>query len=587
LSQDTPPSLDERLLRSPRKVALYLFLGALAVRLLYLSQYANSPFFSVPALDGLYHDLLAQAIAAGKASTEPFFRAPLYYHFLAAIYKLFGHNYWSPRLIQAAIGSASCVLLYRLGSGVFRPGAALFAAAAMALYGPLVYFDGELHTPVLEVFLTLAFLNLAHLAWEKRCGRLWLAAGLMLGLAAITRPNVLFAVPLAGLWLLCECGVAPKQRWAAALALAAGCALFPGLVMLRNGLVGGDPVFIASQGGINLWLGNRDGADGFTPSTPRRYRFGSEYEDSVALFGQRAAEEAAGRRLKPSESQAYWVRQSLAWWREHPGRALALTGKKLVLTWSHQEIRNTQAFDYVRREVAPVLWLCPFGFWIAGPLGLLGMLLAWRGEPRARPLAVFILGYTASFLPFFAADRYRLPVVPLLLLFGAYAGFRLADLVGRREVRPVLRLAPALIVMTLFVNLDWFRTVTPATWAADYWAEGNRFQRQGRLPEAEARFVRALKLDPANAEIWINLGATRYAGGRWPDAAQAFKQAIELAPDNATGYYDLALCALQDGHAPEGKALLRQALRVEPEHRGAREELRKMEQADARAASPL
>ena len=119
------------------------------------------------------------------------------------------------------------------------------------------------------------------------------------------------------------------------------------------------------------------------------------------------------------------------------------------------------------------------------------------------------------------------------------------------------------------------------------WPQGNRFERQGRLPEAEARFAQALKLDPANAEIWINLGATRYAGGHWPDAAQAFKRAIELAPDNATGYYDLALCALQDGHAPEGKALLRQALEVEPEHRGAREELRKIEQVDARGGSPL
>jgi hypothetical protein len=587
MSQDTTPTLDERLLRSPRKVALYLFLGALAVRLLYLSQYANSPFFSVPALDGLYHDVLAQAVVAGRASTEPFFRAPLYYHFLAAVFKVFGHNYWAPRLIQATIGSASCVLLYRLGSRVLRPGIALVAAAAMALYGPLVYFDGELHTPVLEVFLTLGFLNLALMAWERRSGRWWLAAGLTLGLAAITRPNVLFVLPLTGLWLLCERGVAPSRRWGAVLALAAGCALFPGVVTLRNGLVGGDPVFIASQGGINLWLGNRDGADGFTPSTPRRYRFDSEYEDSVALFGQRAAEEATGRRLKPSESQGYWVRQSLAWWREHPDRALALTAKKLVLTWSHQEIRNTQAFDYMRREVAPVLWLCAFGFWIAGPLGLLGMLLAWKTEPRSRPLVVFVLGYTASFLPFFAADRYRLPVVPLLLLFGALAGFRLAELAGRRAARPLLRLAPALAVLALFVNVDWFRTVTPATLAADYWAEGNRFQRQGRLPEAEARFTQALKLDPANAEIWINLGATRYAGGRLPDAAQAFKRAIELAPENATGYYDLALCALQDGHAPEGKALLRQALQVEPEHRGAREELRKIEQADTRGAAPL
>lgn len=560
----------------PRKLLAYLFVAALSIRLLYLSQYASSPFFSVPALDALYHDLLAQAILAGKQAPEPYFRAPLYYHFLAGVYGVFGHSYWAPRLVQAVLGSLSCVLLYDIGARLFQPKVGLIAGAAMALYGPLVFWDGELHTPVLEVFLDLAFVSVALAAADRRSAALWGAAGLLLGLSAIARPNVLVVLPLAVAAAAFTRSASLQRRAAWVVALAAGAMLFPTLATVRNWAVSGDPVFIASQGGINMWLGNRPGADGFTPSTPRRYRFDSEYEDSVALFGQRAAEEALGRKLTASESQAYWMRESARWWKEQPAAAAALLGKKAVLTWSHQEIRNTQAFDYFRREVAPLLWFCPVGFWIAGPLGLAGILLAWRRHPSARWLAGGALLYMASFLPFFAADRYRLPVVPILLLFGAFAAVWLAERLRAKEYRPVLRLAPALAVAVVFVNVDWFRTATPATWAADYWSEGNRFQRQGRMAEAEARFSRALELDPANAEIWINLGVTRYSTGRLPEAAEAFREAIRRAPENATGYYDLAMCELQTGRKETARALFRRALQVEPEHRGAREELARL-----------
>src|SRR5438128_1820264 len=150
--------MDERLRQRPVRLCAYLFLGALMVRLLYLSQYANSPFFWVPALDSLYHDLRAQAIAAGRGDPHAFFRAPLYYYFLGGIYWIFGHSFWAARLAQAVLGAANCVLLYQLGQRLFRPMVGLIAAGAMTLYGPLVYFDGELLSPVLELFLDLCFL---------------------------------------------------------------------------------------------------------------------------------------------------------------------------------------------------------------------------------------------------------------------------------------------------------------------------------------------------------------------------------------------------------------------------------------------
>jgi hypothetical protein len=583
-------SFEEQLRAQPVKVVLYLFLAAMGVAVLYISQYARSPFFWVPQLDGLYHDLAARDILAGNVKPEPFFRAPLYYYFLAGIYAAFGRSFWAVRLVQSAIGALSVVLLYRLGlrAGV-RPAVSLLAAIMMILCGPIVFATNELHTPVLEILLDLLYLNLLLAAADTGCpprrAMLFaLSAGLALGLSAIARPNILVTAPLALGWLWVQASPAPgRVRRTAPLAVLflLGAAIAPGSVTWRNARVSGDPVFIASQGGINFFIGNRPEADGFTPSTPARYRFDSPYEDSVALYGQFAADEAAGRKLTASESQRYWAGRVFAWWAQEPLAGLRLLAKKWVLVWTHREIRNNTAYEYVRREWAPSLWALPFGFWFVGPVSVLGMVLAFRlRQPALRFLALFALVYMASFTLFFIADRYRLPVVPVLLLLSAYAVAWLVERVGAvrlahspAEWRTLLPAAALLAGMAVVVNVDWYPTATPAAWALDYWGAGNRLAEQKRYDEAEAQYRRALALDSRNAEIWTNLGMAQYYQGRFEDAAASFAESIARGPGDGGAYYNLALCRLQQGRRGEARQLLAKAAAMDPENLAARREL--------------
>jgi 4-amino-4-deoxy-L-arabinose transferase-like glycosyltransferase len=558
---------------SDRKIGAYLFGASMAAHLVYLSQYARSPFFWAPQLDPLYHDLLAQQIAAGHPPVTAFFRAPFYYYALALVYRLFGHSYWAARVIQAAIGSASCVLTHRLGKAVFGPAAGLIAGCAMVLYGPLVFADGELHTPVLEVFLDLALLCLALAAYRSGNRWMWLATGLVLGVSAIVRPNILVGCAPV-LWL-----IAADVRWArsvratCAAVFLAGAMFAPGLVTLRNVVVARDPVFIAAQGGINFYLGNRPGADGFNPSTPTRYRFAGPYEDSVELYGLRAAEEAAGRPLTQSEAQSYWYRRALAWWRSDPMGALKLAGKKWVLAWTHQEIRNNLAYDFVRALWAPSLRFLFVGFGLAGPLGLLGMAAAWRRGRFEQFLIGFVLIYFASFALFFAADRYRLPMAPILLMFGGYALVWAWDAIQRGNRRTIAVAAVGLIAAGAFVNVDWYRTVTPATWAQDFFSAGIRYQILGRFADAEAQERKALSLDPANAEIWSRLGESEYYQRKFSDADESFATAIRLDPENPSGYFNLALCDEASGRNDLARPLLARSAAIDPRYLPAKVEL--------------
>ncbi len=567
------------------KALVYLFLAALAIRVLYLQQYSGSSFFWAPALDSLYHDVHARALAAGQDEPGAYFRAPLYTWFLAGLYRMFGHSFWAVRLCQAMIGAGSCVLLASLGRRVFDAPVGLLAGTLLAFYGPEVFFEGELHTPVLEVFLTLGFLALAVRADESGRATEWAATGFVVGLAALARPNALVALPLLLVITLigkptgqgADGSGAGARRLLAAASVALGALLPPAGVTLRNWLVAHDRVFIASQGGINLYLGNRPEADGFTPTTPKQYSYAGEYEDSVALYGQKAAEEQVGRPLPASEAQAHWVRKAVTWWRTHPGEALRLLGKKIVLAFTHREIRNNHAFDFVRRELAPLLWLCPIGFWFAGTFGLVGMALAWHAHPRSRLLMGFVVCYTASFVLFFVADRFRLPVAPVLLLFAAFAAARLAELIGASAQAPYRRPAAAyatgLAAAALFVGVDWFPTTTPAREALDYWSAGNRARQLGRGPEAERWYRAALQRDPRNPEFWLNLGAVEYEQGNPGAAAASFRQVLALDPSHAGACYNLAVCALEQRRPAEARPWLEQAVRLDPAHAGARREL--------------
>jgi dolichyl-phosphate-mannose--protein O-mannosyl transferase len=77
------------------------------------------------------------------------------------VYRLFGaDNPLAPRIVQAALGSLSCGMLYLIGRSAFSRTVGAIASLAAATYWIFIYFDGELLIPVLIVFLDLGLLGL-------------------------------------------------------------------------------------------------------------------------------------------------------------------------------------------------------------------------------------------------------------------------------------------------------------------------------------------------------------------------------------------------------------------------------------------
>lgn len=525
-------------------LSLAILSVALGIRLVYVFQLRENPLFDAPVMDERYHDEWAVAIAEGRTfMKEPYFRAPLYPGLLGVVYAIAGHDYLVPRILQAILGSLSCVVLYWIGREVFTRAVGFVAAIAAAGYWILVYFDGELLISCLLVFLDLVLILTLLRAWRAPGKLLFTAAGVILGLSAIARPNILLFAPFVLAWI----AILSRGHRAPAIAnmvcFCVGAALMIAPVAIRNSVVGGDRVLISSQGGVNFYIGNNPQSDGRTaivPGTPGGWWAG--YHATIAR-----AEAALGRKLKPSEVSSYYYREGWRFIRDHPREALALYVLKLRLWWTRGEVPNDKGINFWTEQFTPIVRWLPLGFGVVGPLGLVGLALALRQPVRLFPLWGFILVYMASFLPFFCTSRYRVPTIPPLILLGAYAVFEIIAAGARFRWRLLVLAASVAAAGTALVH------VTPDTKpfrsdAFDYARLALAYSGKAQVGRAEEAYQKALAIAPYFVTARINYGSLLLRVGRWQEAVTQFQAGIssnhrlmgETGELNAVAHFQLA-----------------------------------------------
>jgi hypothetical protein len=103
------------------------------VRLAHVLQMHGTPYFSVLMGDAREYDAWAQRIAGGDwIGSGVFYQAPLYPYFVGVVYWLAGRDLAVLRVVQAFLGSVSCVLVaYAASRLISKPAGAGFALAFM------------------------------------------------------------------------------------------------------------------------------------------------------------------------------------------------------------------------------------------------------------------------------------------------------------------------------------------------------------------------------------------------------------------------------------------------------------------------
>ncbi len=572
-----------------------LFALALLPRLLFWLEWNRAGLLAIPVVDADDFDRAARGLLRGTwPGAEPFWQGPLYSVFLAGIYRVFGESWAAARFVQAVLGALICVLVYALASSLGarrdavgpdapRAGSrfridrrAILAFAVCALYGPLIYFEGQLLRSVLGTALLLTWVFVQMRALEDRRARWWAASGALIGLSALVLENLLVLVPLAFFWGIARewrgrpRGPLEAFRGPVLFVLAAAIVIAP--VTISNARREPGFVLISSNGGVNFWLGNN-------PDSRRmiEVRPGRQWDLLVDRPRREAGAHTAAQR------SSFFTREALGWIVHRPDAFLGNTARKTLALLSAQEIRRNIDPYEARRESAllrVLLWKAgPFGFpfGIVGPLALFGLVLALRrrgeapsslrsGGSRLRFVAAVALTYGAGVVLFFPSARYRIPLVPFCAVFAAFAASELATLARRREsgtgMRPALA-AGILVAAILLVDGGWVRA--PEDPGDSSFLRGSALLRAGRDPEATSQLEEATRLAPRNADAWTALAAAYGRNGRSQESARAALSAIAADSTDAQAWTGLCASLVQAGEPERAESAVRRALAIDPD----------------------
>lgn len=607
----------DRLLSRPWICVCLVFFAALAYRAAYLAEASSKPCFELVNMDPEYNLEWARSMASGQWAPPfdqlrdtAYFRAPFYSVFLAGLMKGSGGSLWVLRWIQAVMGSLSCALAYLLARRCFGAREGLLTGLLCAGSWVLAYFDGQFLLPVLLVFLGVLGFNLLAQALDRE--RLGLAglAGLVFGLFSVTRPNILAFFPVLVAWGWWANRSWPRlRRFAFAGLLAVGCLLPPWVATVRNRVVAGDWVVVASQGGVNFYIGNNPQSNGMQAVVPgTRATWWGGYEDTVAL-----AEQAAGRPLKASEVSGYWYDRALDFICRQPVAWLKGMARKGCVLVGDVEIPNNAPYEAQRCGYF-TLSMIPLGFGLL--MALFAVAAPWwipRGppspecSPHRRALLVliglFLAVYAVTIVAFFVTGRYRVPLIPYVAMGASVALVRWGGFVKARQWKEAALMV--LIALGLFglLRIDAFDIRRETAGFAQLSAaqdalqlgdadaairELECIQKEGRLdaPEVAITLARAhlmrgkvgdsaavlavaeegLALHPDTPELLWYSAAGFAKAGNWSQAHERVEQLLRHDPTDLQAMHLCCRALIEQSRHEDAKAVFLRASRLSPDH---------------------
>jgi 4-amino-4-deoxy-L-arabinose transferase-like glycosyltransferase len=349
-----------------------------------------------------------EAIVTPRVRFDPFrfsmiFHPPAYPYFVAAGYELLG-SLAAVKWIQAAVGTLLVPALGLVAARAFGERVAVAVAALAAAYPELVWFSVHFWCETLfMVFLWWAWERLLAADRASAGARVAAAAGLLWGLAILTRETALYFTPVAAAWLAWGRGAAGRAK---GLAFLAAAVLTVAPWTYRNWVVFRSFIPVSTAGGLNLYQGNAI-EDGRLLSRQEVY---DRYEAVQGRAEQyRWARREGLRSIR--ERQPTWLLEKLRdempnFW-EADSQALVH-----VKRGAYGPVRPWAAVAAALVVLLPLLAV------------LVGFVLGAAGFTWARGrglLLAFLVYYNLIHVVTHGYARYRLPVLPVVMMLAAAA----------------------------------------------------------------------------------------------------------------------------------------------------------------------
>jgi 4-amino-4-deoxy-L-arabinose transferase-like glycosyltransferase len=349
---------------------------------------------------GTYHNIAINLLEKGAFSLDgvtPTARfAPVYPAFLAASYKLFGAAFLPVRMIQVIIDSFTCALIYHIAITVFqRERIGVISGLIAGFHPSLIGSATFVLTETLYAFLlTVSVLFLVRAVKSSKI-RAYCLAGAALGIATLCRPTSM----LFPLFLLAGTVFPRRSRLriagAAVFALAMLVVIVPWTV--RNFIVFEEFIPVAIGGGGNLWIGSYIPWDG-----------DFNYQD---LSDKRKIEEGHS----PLEADKRLWEEGIKNIKSNPAGYLRLCAKKFGRFWFG--IPGSKEVLKGKAVILKSLYAIHFVLLV---LFAAGMKKSFSElNPGITVLLLMIVYFTLTHVILFAIPRYRIPIMPLVIIFAS------------------------------------------------------------------------------------------------------------------------------------------------------------------------
>ncbi|MBN1899699.1 tetratricopeptide repeat protein, partial [Candidatus Sumerlaeota bacterium] len=463
-------------------------------------------------------------------------------------------------------------------------------------YGTLIFYTAE-HVAATWAAFWAAALILVFIKTEKeKRAPYFFILGLLGGLSILTRPTFLPFFIIGCILLFVKIphpAYKTKGVIFQIILLSSGFFLTILPVCFLNRHVTGKFTFLPYSGGINFYIGNNEDYCRTVTIRP-----GYEWDKLTALPAHSGA-------IGPWEGQDFFYEKSREFIKTNPGAFLALLGRKTLRFFSSREIpRNIDIYLYRRWSslLKALVWKIGgfgFPFGLLFPLALIGLYNQRRRIPMI--LILFLLFFSLSVILIFPSSRYRVPLLPLMIILCAAGSVSLWRLISQKKWRD---LTPAAFIFLAALLI----TFIPGPFCEErinyegemYYALGHQANEKGDKEETIRLYAKALEIAPELDDARNNLGAAlvemeapeegvnlflevlkknperedahnnlAMALARlheFNDAISHYKRAIEINPHFTEAYYNLANCQRTIGQNEAAIQNYKTALQTKPDY---------------------
>jgi 4-amino-4-deoxy-L-arabinose transferase-like glycosyltransferase len=352
---------------------------------------------------------IGEAIASGHGFSNPFhgitgptaWEPPLYPYLIAGVFKLFGiyshASSFTLLVINSFFSALTCIPMYLIARRCFGEKIAIASGWTWALFPYVMYWCTRWVWETSVSALLIAVIFWLALTMEDRQGlKSWAQFGALWGVAALNSPVLLAFLPASGLWAWYHRARAGKRSLAGVVLASA---IFFALItpwLVRNYRTFGKPVFIRSNFGAELRMGNGPWANGAWMYFLHPTQNTVAYEQYVRM----------GEIAYVAERK----RQAFEWIHANPGAFLIVSVKRFIYYWGG--VPKAAKFSELKNSF----------FLASSILCFWGLARAIRRRRYGAWLFFWlILLYPAVYYFVFPHARYRHPIEPEIGILAIFA----------------------------------------------------------------------------------------------------------------------------------------------------------------------